>query len=201
MRHIFTFLFLTLSLILTACGSSQAPASSDTMAAAQGAVDAKPDQPVQEGASKPAVQEEVAKPAAQTAAKPAKGDWNDAAIKWMDYDEGVALAKSEGKQVVLVFYTGWCPHCHNYARVFHDPKVVERSAGFVMIRVDNDKRKDLTAKHSPDGAYIPRTYFLGSDGDLRTDLVGRNPRYKYFLSEHNAGDLLGLMDKALAKKG
>ena len=58
---------------------------------------------------------------------PAGGDWNDSGIDWKAYDEGLETARKSGKPVCLVFYTEWCPHCTNYAQVFHDEKVMERS--------------------------------------------------------------------------
>jgi thiol:disulfide interchange protein len=69
----------------------------------------------------------------------AGGDWNDQQIKWQSYDEGLAQAKKSNKPVCLILYTEWCPHCTNYSKVFHDPKVVKMSEEFVMIRLDADK--------------------------------------------------------------
>src|SRR5437773_11757955 len=71
----------------------------------------------------------------------AGGDWNDPAIKWMPYSDGLAAAKKEKRPVCLVFYTEWCPHCQNYSGVFHDDKVVERAKKFVMIRLRSEERR------------------------------------------------------------
>ena len=100
----------------------------------------------------------------------AGGDWNDSQVQWKSYDEGIALAKKEKKPICLIFFTEWCPHCRNYSGVFHDPKVVEESKQFVMIRLDKDKNAELSKKFAPDGEYIPRTYFLTSDGTLDVDV-------------------------------
>src|SRR5262245_59679460 len=93
--------------------------------------------------------------AAVSAAR-AGGDWNDAGIGWQPYEAGLAAAKKEKKPVCLVIFTEWCPHCTNYSKVFHDPKVVERSKQLVMIRLDKDKNVDVSQKYAPDGQYIPR---------------------------------------------
>ena len=104
----------------------------------------------------------------------AGGDWNDGGVSWQPYDKGLAAAKKEKKPVCLVFYTEWCPHCANYSGVFHDPKVVEKSKQFVMIRLDKDKNAELSKQYAPDGEYIPRTYFLSSEGKgCRSDNRGK----------------------------
>jgi hypothetical protein len=130
----------------------------------------------------------------------AGGDWNDAQIAWKDYKEGLAAAERDGKPVCLVFYTEWCPHCTNYARVFHDPEVVKRSKQFVMVRVDKDKNKELSGKYAPDGEYIPRTYFLSSKGALDAENIARSDRFKYFYDEKDPASLLSGMDRALPKR-
>lgn len=129
----------------------------------------------------------------------AGGDWNDAQVQWQPYEQGIAAAKKDKKPVCLVFFTEWCPHCANYSKVFHDPKVVEQSKKFVMVRLDKDKNAELSKKFAPDGEYIPRTYFLSSDGALDADLHAARPQFKYFYDERDAGSLLAGMDAALKK--
>ena len=127
----------------------------------------------------------------------AGGDWNDASVAWRPYAEGLAEAKSANKPVCLVFYTDWCPHCTNYAEVFHDPRVVEQSKSFVMIRLNKDENAEISAKFAPDGEYIPRTYFLAPDGTLRPEITEARPSYKYFYNEKNPSSLLRGMAAAL----
>lgn len=129
----------------------------------------------------------------------AGGDWNDKGIAWKPYEAGLAEAKSSKKPVLLIFYTEWCPHCTNYSKNFHDAKVVEQAKKFVMIRVDNDKDKELSGKFAPDGKYIPRTFFLTSTGVLDPDLHAQRDQYKYFYDESNPASVLAAMDAALAK--
>jgi hypothetical protein len=129
----------------------------------------------------------------------AGGNWNDAQIGWQDYDKGLAAAKKAKKPVCLVFYTEWCPHCTNYSGVFHDPKVVERSKQFVMIRVDKDKNAELSKKYAPDGEYIPRTYFLSPAGEVDPAIHAPREKFKYFYEENNPASVLAGMDEALKK--
>jgi len=126
-------------------------------------------------------------------------DWNDAQIKWMAYDDGLAEAKRSKKPVCLIFYTTWCPHCANYAKVFSDAKVVEKAKAFVMIRLDKDQNRDISKKYAPDGEYIPRTYFLSADGQLDASLSEAREQYKYFYDEKDPASILAGMDRALKK--
>ena len=68
-----------------------------------------------------------------------------------------------------------------------------------MIRLDKDKNAELSKKYAPDGEYIPRTYFLKSDGTLDPDIHAPRDSYKYFYDERDAASLLGAMNEALAK--
>ncbi len=126
-------------------------------------------------------------------------DWNDANVAWKGLDEGLALAKTDNKPVCMIVFTEWCPHCANYSKVFHDPKVVEKAKQFVMIHVDQDKEKARTAAWAPDGGYIPRTMFFASDGTLATDVHTPRPQYQYFYDEKDPASVLTGMDAALAK--
>jgi thiol-disulfide isomerase/thioredoxin len=141
----------------------------------------------------------IAVTALVTLARAAGQDWNDAQIHWMPYEEGLAAAKKEGRPICLIFYTTWCPHCANYSKVFSDPAVVKMAQSFVMIRLDKDKNGELSKKYSPDGEYIPRTYFLSSTGQLDPTLSEDHPQYKYFYSERDPASILSGMNRALKK--
>ena len=129
----------------------------------------------------------------------AGGDWNDAGIGWQPYDKGLEAAKSAKKPVCLVFFTEWCPHCTNFSKVFHDPKVVEQSKKFVMVRLDKDKNAEVAKQYSPDGDYIPRTFFLSPAGALDKEIHAPRDRYQYFYDEKDPGSVLAGMDAALKK--
>ena len=134
-----------------------------------------------------------------TAAYAGAEDWNDKQIAWKSYDEGLAEAKKINRPICLIFFTTWCPHCANYSKVFSDPKVVEKSKSFVMIRLDADKNKELGQKYAPDGGYIPRTFFLTPSGDLDKSLSETRDKYKYFYDEKDPASVLAGMDRALKK--
>jgi thiol:disulfide interchange protein len=137
--------------------------------------------------------------AALSPARAATENWNDTHIKWMGYEEGLAAAKAEKKPICLIFYTTWCPHCTNYAKVFQSQAVADKSKAFVMIRLDKDKNKEISAQYKPDGEYIPRTYFLSSEGKLDESLTAEREQFKYFYPESDPAGILAGMDRALQK--
>ena len=136
---------------------------------------------------------------AETVASKEGHDWNDAEIGWKGFEDGLAAARDSSQPICLVYYTIWCPHCKNYARVFHDSRVVEKSKSFVMIRIDRDAHRELSKRHSLDGEYIPRTFFLTSAGELDPALTEERARFRYFYDENDPASILAGMDRALAK--
>ncbi len=126
-------------------------------------------------------------------------DWNDAKIQWKTYEDGLQEAKKTGKPICLIFYTTWCPHCANYARVFQDPELVKQAKNLVMVRVDADKRRDLSEQYKPDGAYVPRTFFLSPQGEVDPAIDAGRSHYKFFFDEHNASHVLRAMQTAVEK--
>jgi len=129
-------------------------------------------------------------------------DWNPKQVAWQPYALGLRAAARDNKPIVLVFYTDWCPHCHNYSRVFHDPRVVEASRAFVMIRIERDGDPELSQEYNLDGDYIPRTFFLLPSGEVLEQLHPERTDFRYFLDEYEPDELLQLMQQAreLAKK-
>lgn len=134
----------------------------------------------------------------QSEAKPAAAatGWNDGAIAWRSWAEGKTEAAQTKKPICLVFFTTWCPHCTNYAKVFHEPRVVAAAKDFVMIRVDRDLDEELSARYAPDGQYIPRTYFLRSNGELAKEHRAGDGEYQWFFDEHDPEPLLQVMRRA-----
>jgi protein-disulfide reductase (glutathione) len=127
----------------------------------------------------------------------AGGDWNDSGVSWQSYEAGLAKAKEEKKPVMLIFYTDWCPHCTKYSGIFHNSDVVEMSKKFVMIRLNKEKNPSLSGKYAPDGEYIPRTFFLTSEGELRPSIHEQRDKYQYFYSTTDPASILRAMKEAL----
>lgn len=129
----------------------------------------------------------------------APSDWNVHEVAWVPYEAGLAAARAEQKPIVLVFYTDWCPHCHNYSRLFHDPELVRLSRRFVMIRVERDEHRDISARYDVDGDYVPRTFFLTPTGAVLTELASDNDDFLHFIDEHDPAELVALMRRALER--
>ena len=95
----------------------------------------------------------------------APADWNPGAIAWQPYTEGLAAAKAQKKPVCLVFYTDWCPHCHNYSQLFHAPEIVALATragdGAKLLRAHARLVFDLVEMPDLAGAITPA-------GDVRT---------------------------------
>jgi hypothetical protein len=133
--------------------------------------------------------------------KSAGEGWNAEQVDWQPYEVGLERARAQNKPICLVLYTSWCPHCKNYSHVFDDPKVVERSRSFVMIRANADDEQAVASKYAKDGGYVPRTFFLSSDGTLDPDIHALRPKFLYFYDERDPTSLLAGMETALRKLG
>jgi thiol-disulfide isomerase/thioredoxin len=137
-------------------------------------------------------------PSRPMAAEPSREGWNDAQIEWISHEDAMARARREGRPVMVVMHADWCGHCRNYAHVFEDARVVERSRRMLMVRLDVDDEPQLVARYAADGTYVPRTYFVGVDGTV-LDVGASNPRYRHFFDEHVRSSLLAGMDAALTR--
>lgn len=124
-------------------------------------------------------------------------DWNDREIRWMSLDEGLREASRSARPLCLVVYTQTCPHCRNYSEVFHDPRVVEKTKKFVMVKLDQGADDSQSRRYAPDGEYIPRTIFLSPEGEPQPQIHAARNRYVHFYDEHNPSSVLTAMNKAL----
>ncbi|MGL4396939.1 MAG: thioredoxin family protein [Hyphomicrobium sp.] len=123
--------------------------------------------------------------------------WNGAEINWRDIKSGIYESSQTGKPVVMVFHATWCSACKKYRAVFRDPGVVAASSHFVMILIDVDADKIANGAFAPDGTYVPRTLFLDSDGNVRTEFRGAgDPKYPHSINVDGPDELRALMTKA-----
>jgi thioredoxin-like negative regulator of GroEL len=122
--------------------------------------------------------------------------WNGPEIGWRDMRTGVKESVATGKPALLVFHATWCQVCRHFRAVFKDPAIVAASRDLVMILVDIDKEPDVNGAFAPDGAYVPRTVFVNSEGQILHDLQSADPQYRYSADVDKPDELLSLMLRA-----
>ena len=111
----------------------------------------------------------------------------DAAM-WMPFNEGMARAAKEKKQVVIDFYTSWCHWCKVMDKeTFSDPEVKKMlREHFVAIRIDaEDKTQKLSYQGQEYSPFtlgrrfgvrgFPSLAYLDREGDLITVIPGFVP--------------------------
>jgi thiol-disulfide isomerase/thioredoxin len=110
-----------------------------------------------------------------------KIDWNDSALNWQSYEQGMKLLDNPGSVGILIFYGDWCLTCMSYSKLFADKAVVASLKDIVLIRVNVDAQSDISDKYDFDGDYVPRTFALGSKGKILKPFHPDRKSYTYFL--------------------
>jgi len=106
-------------------------------------------------------------------------------IRWMKYDEGLALAKKLNKKVLVEFTAKWCGWCKKMqATTFKDTGVISLiDKYFVPVSVDGDSKDTLNiegwltteaglTKDTYRVSGYPTFWFLTSTGDMIAPLSG-----------------------------
>ncbi len=96
-------------------------------------------------------------------------------VAWQPYsEEALEQAKAGGRPAVIDFFADWCFICFEMDRTtFGDPRVVEASGDFVMLkadltRADTFESSALAFRYGILG--FPTLVFIGPDGKEREDL-------------------------------
>ena len=96
-------------------------------------------------------------------------------IKWVSYEEGMAVSPIERKNVFLHFYTDWCGYCKKMAaETFQDTSVIAfLNENFVSIRVNSDNDQPVAMKYGVRG--VPYTVILLDTGESIGTISGYIP--------------------------
>ena len=120
-----------------------------------------------------------------------------AQVQWLDFDNGLAKARSTKKPVMINFYTDWCVYCKKLDReTLQDPEVVRTlESGFIAIRLNAENgRARLSYRgnsfsHAEFSRYFgvtafPSIAFLSDKGEPITMLPGfvPAPQFSVFLN-------------------
>ena len=83
----------------------------------------------------------------------------DGPIKFYSYEEGLKKAEADSLHVAILFETSWCGWCKKMDKTtLADPDVVKlMNSDFIAIKVDGDRRRDLTKSYGVRG--YPQTWF------------------------------------------
>ena len=73
-------------------------------------------------------------------------------ISWLSYNDALAAAKRENKQVLIDFMAQWCGWCKRMeTSVFPTPEVIALSRKYVFARVDVEREPSLAQKYKAGG--------------------------------------------------
>ena len=108
-------------------------------------------------------------------------------ISWKSFDEGIALAHSTNKKVLVDVYTDWCSWCKKMdADVYPNAEVVKLlNEHFVAVKLNAESSKPVTFRgtqfteadfaHQLGVTGYPTTLFLDSGSNPITELPGYSP--------------------------
>ncbi len=120
-------------------------------------------------------------------------------IAWRGLEEGLQEAATSGKGLMLVVHASWCSKCRDLKPSFFDEGLVAASRDLVMVNLDQDE-EPRSLIYSPDGTYVPRVLFIGTDGEVISELKNdQRSRFHYFYTP--ADDLVGMMKAAALRLG
>ena len=96
-------------------------------------------------------------------------------MTWAPFsDEALSQAKSQNKPVIIDFSADWCLACTELDKLtYSDKSVIEKSKGFVLIKVDaskiTDEIKTLQKRYEVVG--LPTVIFIDGSGVVKKDLT------------------------------
>ena len=122
----------------------------------------------------------------------------DNSINWHQWSEEVFLfARQQGKPILLTLTATWCHWCHVMDQTtYSDEKVIRLiSSRYVPVRVDVDRRPDLSRKYNQGG--FPSVALLNGSGEILAGRVYTPPEQMALLLEQVSDSYPELPDAKL----
>lgn len=153
-----------LTVALAACSQPAQEPAEKTAAAEKPAAD-KPAEQAEE-APEPEPEEPTEKKELKPSEKPPI--YAEAAISDSDFDAALARAKSENKNVLLMFGGNWCGWCHKLHELMEaDAKIKSTlEGGYVHVMVDSHTNEDFVKKHDIELKGVPYLVVLDPEGKI-----------------------------------
>jgi thiol:disulfide interchange protein len=85
-------------------------------------------------------------------------------VKWeSSFEDAMKRAKSEGKPILIDFYTDWCTWCKEMDKtVYPNQQVIDQSQNWVMVKINGEKRADVAKAYGVQG--FPTVVFAENTG-------------------------------------
>ena len=96
-------------------------------------------------------------------------------VGWMEPVDGLALAESEGRPVVVFFQAPWAQASQDMRDgTFEDPAIVRAIEPFVPVLVDMtaEDPHSIALKNEHEVSFVPHVIFLGPNGESLRPGVG-----------------------------
>jgi thioredoxin-related protein len=113
-------------------------------------------------------------------------------IQWLDFNDGLARARSARKPIMINFYTDWCVYCKKLDReTLQDPEIAKTlESGFIAIRLDADNGSARLSYRGKSFSYaefsryfgvtaFPSIAFLNDEGEPITMIPGFVPASQF----------------------
>ena len=84
-------------------------------------------------------------------------------VKSLDFNDGLAKARSENKPIFVEFYTDWCPYCKKFQKeTVNDSKVARMLAeNFVYVRFNAEDSKNRVKFDGKSYSHVELTQAFG----------------------------------------
>jgi thiol:disulfide interchange protein DsbD len=115
------------------------------------------------------------KPQQQTPVNISSEDSKNEGIAWIyDLNQGLALAESSNKPLMVDFMASWCSWCKKLDKeVYSRTDLIEASKKFVCVKVDTDRFGDISSKYGVTG--LPTIIFMNKKGEIIDKMTGYRP--------------------------